>query len=314
MNLAKLALSTMIALVFVLQGCGGGSGGASSGGSGITYSGVVTQATVDGSNADALARAGAAGAGQSVASDNTPIVFRSPTDQKAKLRELSLRLIRLLERDDGALAARAAARTQDYSSSLCPGGGTAYLTAPDYADPNNYSFSFEFTNCTDDSVSGVTYVYSGTVSASYTQGSGGFSFEIAFQNFTITIIDAYTHTGTVNLTMACSGTDTEGYSDATCTYHSDFTGFDGRVYRIRNVTVSGDGSGGYTITATVYHPDYGYVTVTTAAPVTFNCSGGFPDSGTLVLSGSGGSTATVDFIDCNQYSVTYNSATTVYDW
>lgn len=314
MSGTRLALSAVIALVFLLQGCGGGGGGASSGGSGTTYSGVATQATVDAGNADALARAGAAGAGQSVASENTPMVYRSPTDQNTKLRELSIRLVQLLEIDSGGLAAKGAARTDNYSSTLCPGGGTAYLTVPNYADPNNYSFSFEFSNCADDSVSGVTYIYTGTVDATYVQDSSGFSFDIDFQNFSITIVDSYTHTATINLTMSCSGTDTSGYSDATCTYHSDFTGFDGRVYRIKNVTVTGDGTGGYDVTATVYHPDYGYVTVMTTDPLFFDCTGGYPSAGTLVLTGSGSSTATVTFDSCSQYSVTYNSTTTPYTW
>lgn len=297
--------------LLVLQACGGGGGGGSAG---VVYSGSTSQATLDSDNADDLARAGASGSNQSVSSASTPAVFRSQIDRNALLQGLAAQMLQLLNHGGDDLAARGAAnRTIDYSASLCPWGGSAIATIPDSASSTNYSFTFLFANCSDSS-SGMTYTYGGTVQASYLQSGGAYSFSIAFVNFTVSVTGSHTMTGTLNLTMSCSGSDTSGYSDAVCTYHSDFTGFDGRVYRIKNVTITGNDTSGYTISATVYHPDYGYVTVTTTTPITFQCSGGYPDSGTMVLTGAGGDTATVDFISCSQYVVTYNLASTTYDW
>lgn len=308
----KSSYGVAIALVLLLQACGGGGGGG--GTTALSYSGLTTQATLDSDNADELARAGASGAHQAVGSESTPTVFRSGMATEAQLQDLAVRIMQQMRNGGYATAARGtAARTDNVSYEFCPGGGSAYMTIPDSATETNFTATLDFSNCTDNSVPGTLYVYSGRVRMSYSESPGNFSLTIAYENFTVSITEAYTQTATINMSLMCGGTDTTGYTDMTCTYYSDFTGSDGRVYRVGEFTVSGDSSG-YTVSATVYHPDYGYVTVATTVPLTFNCTGGYPDSGTLVVTAAGDDSATVDFISCSQYSVTYSSVTTDYDW
>lgn len=313
MTVNRTLCGFMVASLLLLQACGGGGGGGETS-SGVTYGGATTEATLDSDNAEDLARAAASGSKQSVSSESAPpVMLRSGADTKTQLKDLAATMIQAFgEAPAGAARGGTQARTVDYSTTFCPAGGSATASVPDSATSTNYSFSVAFSDCMT-SASGMTYTYSGTVQGSSEQDASGFSFSIAFIDFTVTVTGAHTMSSTLNLTMSCSGTDTAGYTDAVCTYHSDFVGLDGRVYRVTDATVSGDDSG-YTISVIVYHPNHGYVTVTTSTPITFQCDGGYPDSGTLVLTGSGGGTATVNFINCGEYQVTYDSVTTLHSW
>jgi hypothetical protein len=82
--------------------------------------------------------------------------------------------------------------------------------------------------------------------------------------------------------------------------------------------VSGNPETGITISSgRIYHPEQGYVDISTDAPLVYaGCDNGKPSSGTLVLQGSGGSTADVIYNSCTEYQVCVNGNATcqTYTW
>jgi len=66
-----------------------------------------------------------------------------------------------------------------------------------------------------------------------------------------------------------------------------------------------------TISGKFYHPDYGYVTVTTPMALVYsNCSGNYlPTGGSLQVTGANGVTATFTPQDCSTYQVCINNGT-----
>ncbi|MET0091853.1 MAG: hypothetical protein ABW068_17885 [Candidatus Thiodiazotropha sp.] len=80
------------------------------------------------------------------------------------------------------------------------------------------------------------------------------------------------------------------------------------------MSVSGDAGSGYTVSIRVYDPDYGYVTVTTEVPLSFGCSDGHPDAGRIRMQGANGTLATVEFISCTQFVVTFEGVGSTHSW
>jgi hypothetical protein len=115
----------------------------------------------------------------------------------------------------------------------------------------------------------------------------------------------------LNFEASCDTNNTT--LETSCTF-PDVVGFDGRVYNFSDVTVSGDGFSGYSITASIVDPDHGSFIIATTAPILFTCPNGQPISGALQFTDSADVLVTVTFSDCGSYVVSYNSTTEVYSW
>jgi hypothetical protein len=117
-------------------------------------------------------------------------------------------------------------------------------------------------------------------------------------------------TQAVDMTLACSDISSPSIS---CSITSDFEGIDGRIYRLEDLTVTGNDTSGYYVSMTFYDPDHGRVDVTTTQPLTYDCEQAVPGSGMLSVNG-GGTSATASFDNCSSYSVTVDGVGTTYDW
>jgi len=104
--------------------------------------------------------------------------------------------------------------------------------------------------------------------------------------------------------LSCTGE----YLD-NCSYSSEFTGTNGKRYRVTNVSVSGDEFSGYQLSARVYDQELGYVDFNGSGLML--CSGGGFSAGTIDISDSTGSVATLTFSGCAEYTVTFKGSATV---
>ncbi len=317
----------LLLIAALLPACGGGGGGDDGGnddgGGGtntsLNYSGETGQATLTSENSEALATAGASGTKQATSSDSIPMSMVSRADAPVShdeiMQEFAGWVAEVLRGDRSGLAARGvtAERTQDLSGELCD-SGSVIIEYPDSGTAGNWSIVFD--QCT----RSVTYgsgsyssTFDGTVEGVYTDTGSGYRLELRYVNFTVSVHSStVNYTDTFNMSMTCTG-DNEG-TTVSCDYYADYHGYDDRTYRVSDVTVSGDASSGYSVSVRVYDPDYGYVTVTTEVPVTFGCSDGRPDAGRIRMTGANGTVATVEFISCTQYVVTFENVGTTYTW
>lgn len=163
-----------------------------------------------------------------------------------------------------------------------------------------------FSNCN----IGGGLVMDGVVTTTSSASGSVTTTTLTYTNFTVSFQG---ETETINLTATCT-TDTSGASvTSSCSYDSTGTGVDGRTYTVTNVTVSGDDFNGWSVSATITDPDNGQITITTNTPVTFNCTNGQPDSGSITVS-DGSSTMTVTYNDCDSFTVDFDGSTTTYNW
>jgi hypothetical protein len=287
----RFAILIAVGLSLLLQACGGG-GGDSSGGSTITtYSGLMTEARIDTGNSQDLSTAVASGAMQSVVADSAEgaLLPRSVPNPESKLVEISPKIAQWITQS-GVLYS---AKTTNYSAYICDSGGSAV------ADTNDAETvgTIVFLNCgISDGASG-TIVITGSVDFSITLSGG--SADSMSMTFRVTV--AYGgESANINMTISCVNLT----GVASCTVSSDFVGLDNRVYRVTDITVSGNASSGYYVSATVYDPAHGRVGMTTTAPLLYNCSNGVPSTGTVVISGTDSTSATINFVSCSEFNVT----------
>ncbi|MDX1458557.1 MAG: hypothetical protein R3276_13290 [Marinobacter sp.] len=104
--------------------------------------------------------------------------------------------------------------------------------------------------------------------------------------------------------LSCTGE----YLD-NCSYSSEFTGSNGKLYRVTNVSISGDEYSGYQLSARVYDQELGYVDFNGNGLML--CSGGGFSAGTIYVSDSTGLVATLTFSGCTDYTVTFKGSATV---
>ncbi|MDX1756122.1 MAG: hypothetical protein R3175_08700 [Marinobacter sp.] len=104
--------------------------------------------------------------------------------------------------------------------------------------------------------------------------------------------------------LSCSGDNLDN-----CSYTSEFTGTNGKLYRVTNVSVSGDEYSGYQLSARVYDQELGYVDFNGSGLML--CSGGGFSAGTIDVSDASGTVATLTFGGCAEYTVTFKGSATV---
>jgi hypothetical protein len=277
---------SILATVFLLSACGGGSSGGSVSGtnSGPEFDGNTSPAAISSDNAEEIGVAASEGISSSANSDSLPPIAVS-IQPGADLIALSKKI-----RANPPLASLPSAATLDFSEEFCE-TGSASATFPDNQTSGAVDFTYSFNNCASEgmTMSGTAYVHFDDLQ----NPNAGFS--IQYVNFTMSYEG---ETVTLNMTIECS-------DSVTCTYLSDFESSDGEVHRYSDISFTGDETSGIDGTATFYHSTYGRVTVT-VTNLTFGECTPYPDGGSISFV-SGGTSGDITFSSDCSYTGTWNT-------
>lgn len=273
----------LLGLLSFLTACSSGGGGSSA----TSYTGITSKASISDTNAQSLS-VSSTEAAKSANSANSFSSFKTGTnsfDAKAFIKKSA----------ESAIQSNAI----DVSEGICSSGTVSIDGIDENTDVNsNLNLTIRYGNCTISDLAPPVMV-NGTASF---QGQLNGTFTLTYSNFTVT---SNGMTETINMTITCSQTS--------CSTSSDFTGSDGRSYRLENFDISGSEFSGYSVSGRVYDPEYGYIDISTTTPITFNCSNGFPGTGVIEFS-DGTNAGNIAFNDCFSYSVTFNGSTVTYSW
>lgn len=305
-NLRYLCLVGVIALgLMAIIGTGGGGGGGG-GSSEIAYIGPKTPATITDGNAEDLLTAAYEG-GQIGTAFEIDAIQTGESAHNGRPR--MLKVSRILEDSlrtidftylSGSTFSGAIQTVSDTEPGNC-GGEFSYSISYD-TDTGNFNGSFTFSDYCDDGVTisgGVTFF--GRVdtttedfleftfsfnSLSFTSGSASFNLNgsIAW-DVTVSPI-------TITITMLLRDNSTN------------------KVYWVQNYTVEITEGAGYVeieVSGRFYHPDYGYVTISTPTPLLIYDSDDYPSDGVIVAEGEDGTVgptrARLIVIDNTKYRV-----------
>jgi len=180
---------------------------------------------------------------------------------------------------------------------ICSGGGSF----SDNIDTATGNASYTFNNCN----IADTVIINGTMSISTNVSGDTVTTTLEYNDFSYTINGI---TETVDFTMICTVTGTS----ASCSTSSSVTGLDGLTYSISDVSISGNTSTGYNVSATVDHPTHGTVSIS-ASNVLFNCTNDNPSVGSITFT-AGNTSGSITFNSCTSYTVTVDGLGTSYNW
>jgi hypothetical protein len=284
-----------LTLPYAYGGCSGGGGGGdgSDASAGITYTGVTNPAEISASNAEDIS-GGAFGAGligdgmmglsvDQGPNDNTVRKFR--TVKVPLILRNSLDLIDFTSSPAGGVQA-AVETAGDTIDGNC-GGTMSYSVSADDVE-GTFSGSFTFTNYCND---GTTINGGASFDGRMNVDSGGFlEAHLSFDNLSggdLTLDGDLEMDFTVSpkmITFNAYGHDPSS----------------GKVYWIRDYSIAIDENTGFAeveIAGMFYHPDYGYVTISTTEPIVLHDGDEWPTSGALVVTGAYSSKARITAID-----------------
>jgi hypothetical protein len=304
-KLVKLTWPALLGGLLVLTGCGGGGGGG--GGGGVTYSGSTSPATVTATNAEEIGTTATEAATNTIAAGNTPfgvaISDNSSNSVRQQAKDIVKRFQAELQQADNlpvGVTYTSDDLNAEFGENLFCGGtvdGPANIVNADSGTVTFHDMCFDL------GYGGHTATLDGTVTFSYTESGDTYTDTTTYKNLTVTFNG---ETYTLNGTEKCTG----NYATSEYSCSDLYNGADGKTYQVSNSDYYGDSVNGYYITATFYHPTYGYVNITTSSPILFNCTNGYPSAGTVNFSGAGGSSGTITFhSDCSGYDGTYNTGT-----
>jgi hypothetical protein len=295
-NLKFLILCMILALSlpYTYGGCSGGGGGSGSDGNdGIVYSGVTESAAINESNAADLS-GGAFGAGligdgmigfslDQTSNDDHVKKFRSV--KLPLILSDSLDLLDLTTSSTGAV--QAAVETVSETINGNCGGSMSYSVSVDTAQ-GTFNGNFAFSDyCNDGTTINGRARFDGTMDVE----TGEF-FE-AYFSFDNLSGGGLTLDGEIKIDFTVSPNMITFNA-----YGQDPSS--GKVYWIRDYTVTIEENTGFVqveIAGMFYHPDHGYVTITTTEPFELHDGDEWPTYGTLVVTGAGGSKAKITAIN-----------------
>jgi len=283
-----------------LIGCGGGGAGGSDSADTIDtgYTGNTDPATVDQDNSSFIARAAIEGVLQ--ASDVSGV----PTGAQISdglIDQLHAEIRDIVTVQDVPIGA------DKVIVGSC--GGTLTVTTPDQS--NNtvggvYNVSAVYADyCTVSS--GSSYVLNGTYLKNTFLRSDNTTSRIVF-SFDLTAKHSFAgETNTISYTVFQDCTHNDAGEEVSCVESDNFTGIDGRSYRVENF--KGDKNN---LTARVYDPDYGYFDVD-AASLAYECDNRNFSSGMIsIVDSSGEAVLSVNFPDCIDRTVTFGGNAETY--
>jgi hypothetical protein len=295
-------VATLFSLIALVTACGGGGGG--NGLTGPTYSGNESSTAVTSTNSQSIGTAVTDSASQTVGTSNSMTAFgvvvngggSIPTDE---LNQLVVDITK--NSADGVQSSSSPAGAVITSDQLTATTGSfcgGSITVPDNFDPNSptMDITVTFTNlCYNDTTQQM--YFNGSVRLIQTETS----FSMVYANFSVTINSV--EVLAINASVNC---DVNGNA---CSV--DYVGLDGATYRMASLSLTGDNSSGYFVSATFFHPDFGSVDVTTANQLLFNCGDQpQPSSGKLVFVGSSNTAGSIEFQGCSSYQYCYDDDTT----
>jgi hypothetical protein len=297
-----LSFSLLMALIFA---CGGGGGGGSTPGvGGISYTGITAQATIDANNSQNISngayKGGAVGMSGSLGTIQKTVVDRpNYLDLALTLEEAILHIN--VNAPPGTVEAGAIVTASDAIAGDC-GGSAQY--AIQYNDATgDFSGSLSFASyCS----KGVTL-----------NGAASFSGKVdvntqSFVGFTLSLNNITTTSGTDSFTV--NGSITYNFQPSSVTVTMTMlllNNTTGKVFWINpyNMTLSkGPNYVDFQVSGKYYHPDYGYVNISTPTAFRIYSGSTWPIQGVLILDGKtsigGGSTkAQLTVISSNAYQV-----------
>lgn len=306
----------LLACGFVLLvGCGGGGGGSAP--VSPSYTGpttpalvtdtpaaqVLTRAALDGGDAASVMAASVVGSG-------SRHVLSLPA-AAGVFSELAGKL--------GHLSRQAAGATvTDTIYGAC--GGSATLAGTNNSSPGyvEASGTMTFRGFCAPAADGGSVVVDGTVRFSMSGASTAFLFVMTSPYLSVTVGgESCVYALDYRCTMSNLG-DIVGAVTLTATFQTP----DGKVYRIVDYTVNANiTTHTVTISGRFYHPDHGYVDVTTPGPITYEYCGNIgsylPTTGSLRVTGEGGHYAEFHGVDCFTYEVCLDgppATCTTYSW
>jgi hypothetical protein len=288
-----LSITSVLLASLTFVGCGSSGGGDSSSGptAAITYSGVSVATAINAANAEDLTTTSGEAVRQGADASSSRVFGIVITDNSDDIETLSVSLA----------SAMASMSSPNLPAGFDMNGSCGgRVTIPDEqlnafnATSGPVSFTMTFTRYCDLSV-GAQYTIDGQVVFNYediADNNSGFS----LQYNGVTINDG-SGPVTINMTVDCS-------NQSTCTIVSDFVGNDGGIYRISDISFTGDATTGFNGSATFFHPGYGSVSIT-ASSVTYGSCGNFPDGGSIMASGTTGTAQIVFNSNCT-YIIDYD--------
>lgn len=260
---------------FVLTACGGSGSGSGGGGS-------PSAATVNGENKTEVANTAKIGSEKAIEGSAAPRSMARSMNSESLSYVLMKDTVSFVNR--GAMARD----TIDLSASVCPGGGSAVYETTGQSSQYG-SFTVVYDNC-EYSYGSETTVVDGTATWTVNE-DGSFSYEY---DLTTTYAG---ETTSITGTYSCD-------AEFNCSYQDNFVE-GGTSYSVSNVSVSGDNSSGFSVSARVSHEDYGYIDIQGTGLKL--CSGGGFSTGTIsVTDSSGSSVLQIDFVSCTEMTVTFD--------
>ena len=280
--------SFLMIAIASLSACGGG-GDSGPGYPDLSYSGIQTEAVIDQDNADEFTEASLAG---SSSSTNVPLFGGVTVEEQSatrvpepkSLNSLSVLIANsVMNQMDSGSAELITGVTERINGSC---GGSATLTGNDTG--SSFTGSMTFSNFCEPDGLGGTFTMHGKIdfAAEYTGTSE--SPDISYMSMNIVYLKFIYNDGTTSWSEELSGAvavnfdalgEPEGFV-ITINFK-----FNGKIYKIQNLQL--DETTG-NIAATLYHPDHGYVDVTTSSPFSYDYVTEQFCGGTLAITGSNG--------------------------
>jgi hypothetical protein len=282
-----LILCTILALF--TGGCAGGGGDGADESDGIVYSGVANPAEISELNAEDLS-GGAFGAGLIGDGMMGLSLDQAPSDSyvtKFRTVKVPLTLIDSLDLMDvnaaAAIGVQSAMQTESATINGSCGGSMSYSVSAD-SEQGTFNGSFVFSNyCNDGTTINGSAAFDGTMNVD----TGGFiEAHLSFDNLSGGDL---TLSGDVEIDFSVSPTlitfDAYGLDPSSM-----------KVYWIRDYSIAIEENTGFSqieIEGMFYHPDYGYVTLSTTEPFVLDDGDEWPTSGSLVVTGVNSSKAKI---------------------
>lgn len=305
-------------LAFVLlTACGGGGSSSSSSGSStlVEYDGATTAATISDTNKSALAGSSSEVVTLAIESENSgdslgnlPVGIQAQSidqDVLKKAKELVLSI-------DNAVLAGLPVGAESSVDGTC--GGSASLSG----DESNMTMVFSNFCINED---GYQMTFNGKANIKTSTNGSVKRLTITYTNFRMSGMgETFTISGT-QVTEVNTATELETYSswnvsvtangetirsagsvtctaEDVCSFTEQFEAQNGDTYQVKDLSVSGDSSSGYSVSATFYDPDFGYVELTASNIIL--CADGSIASGSITLTDEAGNVLSVTFNGCGQ--------------
>ncbi len=317
-SLRIMGVGLAVLLAVSLTACGGGGGGGGSP-AGASYTGLITQATIDENNAEDLvtgayqgghtgAVIGNVGAIQTGQSGN---VGRPRMLKVSQVLEGALRQVDLMSRSSGSFVGTIYTESDTIYGDC---GGSASYTVRVDDETGDFSGSATFINYCDD---GVTISGGASFSGQVDIYEELLNFSFSFNNLTGTLgSDSFTLDGDISVDV----TGSSAIMIMTMLLRDNSTG-EVCLVEDYNMTVTvGWDYVDVEVSGRYFDPDYGYVIITTPTPFRIYYDNYFPSDGVLVVIGDtgigGGSTnARLTVLSPTTYQVEADTnGDGTYDW